>query len=830
MRPEILTNLLKAKLIILLLISYSVLCGQDIYESRTMLKGGSLSTNIPIQDIHVVVKEPVHGTVTFHSIGFLCKFLIYTPHPDFTGKDSVVLEIRKIVDGETVRTYKAFEYIVKGILAHHDYYLLEKDSTYELNVLSNDFISGEEYRIVNTVKLNANDADVVVDNNTIFTHYSGEDSELYLRYILCNNLEECDDAYVNIKFANPLKRSSNDTIVRYLKGGEELFMVFGFDKFTYLRRPSKGYIITHKPNVLKYIPYANQSVNDTISVQKTEGEFIKTQTYIIHIEPEINLNNFVADDFFRTSINSSIEFNVFGNDLFDTLQIDSFSYTDTGVLHYLNDGKFLFEPESGYAGNTEFHYRVCIGINCEWAKVILQVVSLAPQLNNYTLTTSKNSPLIIRFNSDFEMFTYNFLSLPNNGTLDYYPGYHEDEISGKEFSGYNLMVYTPSDDFTGKDLFYLDYCTVPEEPCKHMSISIDVLDYQPIEFCLDDCIWPGDANNDGIVSGLDLLSLGYNMGETGQAREVYDMGVWIGQQGQNWERTQGVLPIDMKFIDSDGNGEITFEDVNYVDEYYLNTHAFHVIQEVSLNSNDFHLILPEDSLFVGDTASFFIIIGSEDDMVQSMNGFTFNLDFDENIIDEESLQVEFINNNFFFDNAPIVDLVKQPYSGRLDVAASRLTKDPVGGFGMAVKASFIVIDDIDGFKIDRPDDNILTKLTLHSVLSMDGLGGVTRSSDATHNLVIHRRKRDIENPTEQRKAFVFVSPNPTTDEVHIVTDNFSSNNIRFEIFTAQGQLVQTGESDNFSFQLKLGTLPSGFYILNITDGINTVQKKIQKVK
>src|SRR5690606_20020997 len=149
--------------------------------------------------------------------------------------------------------------------------------------------------------------------------------------------------------------------------------------------------------------------------------------------------------------------------------------------------------------------------------------------------------------------------------------------------------------------------------------------------------------------------------------------------------TQGVLPIDLKFVDSDGNGEVAFEDLESLDEFYLNTHAFHIIQEVSLNSNDFTLILPEDSLFIGDTATIFIVIGSEDNMVQSMNGFTFNFDFDQNVFDEENVEVEFIDDNFFFDNAPIIDLVKLPYSGRLDVGASRLTKDPVGGFGMAVK-------------------------------------------------------------------------------------------------------------------------------------------------
>lgn len=813
---------------ILVFLSFS-LKGQRLYSEETILKGRSVFVNLTVSKDYRVVVPPDNGTVSIYSLGSLGKLLFYIPNQDFIGREDIILEeITNSASADVHTTYRGFTFNVKGIIANNDYYFLQKDSTYVLNISENDVLASSKVKIGNITKLNENSARVTVEDSKIHVYYNGSSSDVYLRYVICDDeMNLCDDAYIHLKYESVLEDNRVDTLIRYTNNKTDLYLVTDFDKYTYLKRASKGYITPFRPNVLKYSPYTTTSSSDTITIRSSNGKFDIQQTFVIFVEAMPKENDFLANDFYRTSLNSQVSFNVLENDLLSDLEISDYTLPEMGDLTYLGEGNFLYEPYLGQRGNDRFTYTVCLSGNCETAEVVVQIISHAPQLHNYKLVTSKNSPLIIRLNSDFETFYYNFLSSPQVGTLDYFEGHYEGDINGKPFSGYNVMVYHPMQDFVGTDIFYFEYC-IPDESCKNMSIEIEVIDYQPLEYCLEDCVWPGDANNDGIVSGLDILSLGYNVGETGHSREEPAADHWIGQISADWERSQGISLLDMKFTDTDGDGYVSLEDKFAIDTFYMNTHAFHVVQEIELNDVNFTIEMPEDTLYAGDTASIFIVIGSEENMIQSLNGFTFNFDYDPSIIDPGSIEVEFIDNNFFFDNAPVMDLVKYPLDGRVDISASRLTKDPVGGFGMAVRVGFIVIDDIDGFKSDGPVIK-RSPLTISNVHYMNGDGGVLRLPDYTSvfsHITIHNRE-----VTKPVKPYISASPNPSSDGSYlIVTDYYNyENGLIVEVFDINGVRIHQSKEFNYNFKLNINSLPAGTYILRISDEQRTEIKKIQKL-
>jgi len=101
------------------------------------------------------------------------------------------------------------------------------------------------------------------------------------------------------------------------------------------------------------------------------------------------------------------------------------------------------------------------------------------------------------------------------------------------------------------------------------------------DFCLDgaggcgdsapDPVWPGDFNYDGIVRADDLLYLGVADGFSGATRPnaTFD---WSSQPCQDWSYSVG--GINGKHQDGDGDGLVTVDDVDALQQNYGNTHNY----------------------------------------------------------------------------------------------------------------------------------------------------------------------------------------------------------------------------------------------------------------
>src|SRR5690606_8257033 len=116
------------------------------------------------------------------------------------------------------------------------------------------------------------------------------------------------------------------------------------------------------------------------------------------------------------------------------------------------------------------------------------------------------------------------------------------DIDGQQVSGFNMIVYTPGFGFVGEDEMRIQYCAGGE--CKDLKIYVDVEDYFPDFLCYDDCIWPGDINNDGRVDMQDLLPLAYHLGEVGYSRNT-SAEHWTGENGMNWGTHQLMTGYDL---------------------------------------------------------------------------------------------------------------------------------------------------------------------------------------------------------------------------------------------------------------------------------------------
>lgn len=79
--------------------------------------------------------------------------------------------------------------------------------------------------------------------------------------------------------------------------------------------------------------------------------------------------------------------------------------------------------------------------------------------------------------------------------------------------------------------------------------------------CDQDCVFPGDVNNDGTVNMIDLLGLGRRIGESGPPRE--DQGLeWGAKRADFWNTTTevGSNEFDNRYLDTNGDGLISIHD------------------------------------------------------------------------------------------------------------------------------------------------------------------------------------------------------------------------------------------------------------------------------
>ncbi len=81
------------------------------------------------------------------------------------------------------------------------------------------------------------------------------------------------------------------------------------------------------------------------------------------------------------------------------------------------------------------------------------------------------------------------------------------------------------------------------------------------ELCTDDCVWPGDTDNSGVVNSWDFLPVGVGAGETavGPGRSPANY-YWAGQNADNWQEMTFLNEADYKHLDANGDGTVNILD------------------------------------------------------------------------------------------------------------------------------------------------------------------------------------------------------------------------------------------------------------------------------
>lgn len=336
-----------------------------------------------------------------------------------------------------------------------------------------------------------------------------------------------------------------------------------------------------------------------------------------------------------------------------------------------------------------------------------------------------------------------------------------------------------------------------------------------------DSVWPGDANADGVADFVDLLNIGIGAGATGPVRPGANNS-WTAQFCPDW--TQNYINFsgpNYKHGDCDGNGTINVMDTLPLS---LNFGLTHMKGEGTSTTGSPEIWLDPlfDSLMVGDTGYVDIYLGKNAMPIDSLYGLAWTITYDNALIDTNTVGISYANSWFGTNGTDMVGMAKDFWNnGECHGGLTGLDHIGRSGMGRIATMSFVTIDNISGKTAIKAKT---LNLGITAVTAVDADGGTIQLSIAGDSIVVW----DFENaltPGIDLSREILVYPNPTTDQVNIVTGQAEVS--RMLLLDLSGRLVRASAPTN---RMDMRDLPNGVYFLRFETEQGIINKKIVKTQ
>lgn len=398
-----------------------------------------------------------------------------------------------------------------------------------------------------------------------------------------------------------------------------------------------------------------------------------------------------------------------------------------------------------------------------------------------------------------KLYGHFVVSYPNDSTAFY------DDLSGLRFSDggvYQINVYRP-------DLSQ-EYWFAAVPPIAPM----------------EECVWPGDADNNQAVNHHDLLYIGLAYGKSGPSRTNASLN-WTGQEAAGWAESSAVRQVNFKNIDTNGDGQINAADTLALVQNWgkvINTtrdNPFNAPLESSQSGQNPAISLQTDTLNPGDAVHLPLSVGSQSTPMENIYGLAFSISYDPEVVEDN---IRFTPSASWFGNQGNYLCVQKnfPRQGRLDVAITRTDGVPVSGWG-EIGDVFIIIED-NIFGIPAPDSIKNSKLFFSAISSSDAQESPKDLGAAPVDLVI--KKSGSVHTQEPLERSIILAPNPAQDYLSIRSTASGIRELR--LLRNDGGLQEIwhqGEPVS-AVQKTVSHLPAGVYFVQIQTEDGVLVKKI----
>lgn len=348
----------------------------------------------------------------------------------------------------------------------------------------------------------------------------------------------------------------------------------------------------------------------------------------------------------------------------------------------------------------------------------------------------------------------------------------------------------------------------------------------PSNLDADQCVWPGDADNNNVVNHYDLLFIGMAYGATGSARANASLD-WSGQDALDWDVHSVGRKVNYKNADANGDGVIEASDAEAILHnwgHVINTskeNPFAGPTELSNTLQETAICLSKDTLEQGRDAILPVIVGSAGTAQDSTYGLAFSVGYDPNVFKGE---VHFVPTDSWLGN--VSDLLvlqkNEPVQGVIYVGITRMDGTPVVGWGPIGGLSVQVADHF-------PDTNAGAAQEIKTQLYFDGINAVN-AKESTKKLggppteIIVKRLSSSVQETPGWEQQIAIYPNPTHALLNIAGPESLLSGV--EISDLMGRLVLSRQADSAFYQIPVEEFVPGIYVVRVFTKNGVCSKKI----
>lgn len=354
-----------------------------------------------------------------------------------------------------------------------------------------------------------------------------------------------------------------------------------------------------------------------------------------------------------------------------------------------------------------------------------------------------------------------------------------------------------------------------------ISLGINHLSAQ----CTEDCVWPGDANANGIANHMDLLTLGLTWEAEGPIRDNPNLD-WIGQEADDWAGNLPVSGINFKHSDADGNGLVSFIDWGIItDNFGKKNEKFTGLLGNNFEGDDFRAIPSQTEVSPGDVFEIDLQLGTEENPIEGIYGIGFTVSLTYEYADVTNYNFE---NTWLHDNVgELLTFAKNPPdSNKVFITLSRKDQLPVSGFGHFGKMEIVIVDIIDALQADSTA-SLPMEIKIEDIYAINEMEEeLMIAGSSTHTINVKHSSQLTAVPKINHVPEIEVFPNPVSDFLNI--DWGQAAVAQIQLYNANGQLIkqQDIETNASVYHLSIQDLNDGIYWLEVQTDTGVFTQKV----
>ncbi|HLG38265.1 MAG TPA: hypothetical protein VI461_01315 [Chitinophagaceae bacterium] len=327
-------------------------------------------------------------------------------------------------------------------------------------------------------------------------------------------------------------------------------------------------------------------------------------------------------------------------------------------------------------------------------------------------------------------------------------------------------------------------------------------------------VWPGDADNNGIVNAFDLFPIGVHYYDSGYSRSVQNT-IWSAHLATDWPTYQ-FNAQNKKYADCNGDGIINSDDVPSITQNYLFSHnAANMQLQTSVNGEPRLFFKGANGVqHPGDTVTLELWLGQSSNQLAAIYSVGADFTFSSGLIASESMS--FTMDSAWIDPVEGLSIVKlNETAGTGQFSATRVSQTDTSGFGRLGVLKFQIATSIM--------QDTMAEFQFSGYIALNSVGTPINLRFGIKEINIHANNARVAAQIYgDSLRTIRLYPNPVTSSATLQIETEANEPIEIIINDVNGRAVYgfmakeviTGISYYEIYPVQWG-LTSGLYLVNV---------------